>query len=115
MGSMQSRTYNNQRQSQRHSFQFPVEINIGSQITLQGRLKDLSLKSAFITVKSNIYMQPHDELNFTIQCALNDGDKCVQGAARVSRIAVGEGIAIYFTELDETSSNRLKQLVGGSS
>ena len=108
----QSTAFNNQRQSQRLSFTFPVEISIGSQITLRGQLKDLSLKSAFIKMSNSIYMQPNDELDFLIQSSLNNGEKGVQGSARISRIVAGEGIAIYFTKMDDDSSTRLKALVG---
>ena len=35
----------------------------------------------------------------------------VQRQARISRVAAGEGIAIYFIKLDEASMNLLKQWV----
>jgi hypothetical protein len=56
-------------------------------------------------------MQPNDELNFIIRRSVENLEDCVQGQARISRIAVGEGIAIYFTKMDEDSTNRLKQMV----
>lgn len=101
----------NKRQNQRFTSSFPIQLNIGTQITLQGQLRDLSLKSAFIKMKESIFMQPNDELNFIIRRSLEDMSDCVQGQARISRIAAGEGIAIYFTKLDDDSSNRLKELV----
>ncbi len=103
--------YNNKRQDPRYTSSFPIQIIIGTQITLQGQLRDLSLKSAFIKIKESIFMQPNDELNFIIRRSVENLEDCVQGQARISRIAVGEGIAIYFTKMDEDSTNRLKQMV----
>lgn len=102
---------NNQRQFNRISSSLPVQISVGSQITLQGQLRDLSPKSAFIRLKSSIYMKLNDELSFQIKRSLEDMEACVQGMARISRIAAGEGIAIYFVKMDENSTLRLKELV----
>jgi len=102
----------NQRQSNRVNVSFPIQISFGSQITLQGYLKDLSLKSAFIHLKNSIYMQLNDELNFHIESPHVDPPANIQGTARISRIAGGEGIAIYFVKMDEQSSKHLEQLVG---
>ena len=102
---------NNLRQSQRTSVSFPIQINFGSQISLQGQLKDISLKSAFIKIKSSIYMQPNDDISFVIKRSSDSVEEPVQGYARISRVSAGEGIAIYFTKMDESSSNRLKELI----
>ena len=102
---------NNQRQTERVNLNLPIQISFGSQITLQGQLRDISSKSAFIKIKASIFMQPNDELNFEIQPSANGPDGCIQGAARISRIAVGEGIAIYFVKMEEESSRLLQQLV----
>ena len=101
----------NKRQDQRFSSSFPVQISVGSQITLEGQLKDLSLKSAFMKIKESVYMKPNDELDFTIKLSLNGIESLIQGQARISRIAAGEGFAIYFTKMDESSTNLLKQIV----
>ena len=102
---------NNKRQTPRFAFNFPIQLSFGSQITLTGQLKDLSLKSAFVKIKSSIYMQPNDELSFTIQRSLNSVEEFIHGLARISRIAKGEGIAIYFTKMDDNSTTRLKELL----
>ncbi len=107
----QSGTYNNQRKTQRVGLSLPIQISFGSQITLTGQIKDLSLKSAFIVIKSSIYMQLNDEISFAIQYPSDSPAENVQGSARISRLAIGEGIAIYFTKLDEGSSDRLRKLV----
>jgi len=103
----------NRRQHNRIASNWPVEISIGSQVVIQGRLKDLSVKSAFVRMKSSVYMKINDELGFTIKCSPEDNgsEGTVSGEARISRIAPGEGIAIYFTKLMEGSS-RLQELVG---
>jgi hypothetical protein len=100
----------NQRRDPRVSAELPARISIGSQLFLNGHLKDLSLKSAFIRIKNSIYLQPNDEVGFSIQCTMNDPEDVIQGLARISRLAVGEGVAIYFTKMDEASQNRLKSL-----
>ena len=108
---MQPSSFHNQRQSQRVALSLPVQIKIDSQITLQGQLKDLSSKSAFIKIKGSTYMQTNDEVGFAIQRSLENAEEHVQGLARIVRIEAGEGITIYFTKMDETSTNRLKDLM----
>lgn len=102
---------NEQRQESRVDLQLPVELSVGSQLTLHGVLKDISLKSAFITMKSSVYLQTNDEVGFSIQLAPDKDDTRLEGLARISRIAVGEGMAIYFTKMDEKSTGRLKGLL----
>ena len=101
----------NNRDTQRFNLSIPIHLIFGSQITLLGQIKDLSLKSAFINVKSSIHMALHDELKFNIANLPGNIDSCIQGSARISRLAVGEGIAIYFTEMDEASSGHLQRLI----
>ena len=103
---------NNRRENNRVAASLPVEICIGSQVTIQGQLKDISSKSAFIRMKSSVFMQLNDELHFLIRCSTEESQEAFGGVARISRIAIGEGIAIYFTKMDESSSSRLKQLIG---
>jgi len=35
----------------------------------------------------------------------------IHGLARVSRVVAGEGLAIYFTRMDETSTSHLRELL----
>lgn len=102
---------NDQRQDQRVDLALPAQISIGSQLSLQGSLKDLSLKSAFISMKSRVYLQMNDEVGFSIQCTPGKEEDLIQGQARISRISVGEGLAIYFTKMDDSSADRLKALL----
>lgn len=101
----------NQRNLQRFPVTLPINISFGSQITLQGQIKDLSLKSAFINIRSSIHMAQNDELNFAIEKIPNNSEGRIEGSARISRIVVGEGIAIYFIKMDEASSTCLEQLI----
>ncbi|MEI6437847.1 MAG: PilZ domain-containing protein [Candidatus Omnitrophota bacterium] len=103
--------FNNLRRDSRVNTELPARISIGSQLTLNGHLKDLSLKSAFIRIKNSVYMQLNDEVGFAIQIAPGKTEEVIEGAARISRIAVGEGLAIYFTKMEETSLKRLKDLL----
>lgn len=102
----------NQRRYQRVVNTLPVLISIGTQVTLQGQLRDLSSRSAFVVIKNSIYLKTNDEINFSIRPDPENSDDWVEGAARISRIAKGEGFAIYFTEMDEKSTSRLKELTG---
>ena len=103
--------YHNQRQAPRTTNSLPIQLKFGTQIILEGQLKDLSLKSAFIKIKESIFMQPNDEVNFSIRRSRNGVEESVEGLGRISRIAAGEGIAIYFTKMDEDSSSRLRELI----
>ena len=107
----QADSYKNQRQSQRVPISLSVKISFGSQVTLTGRIRDLSLKSAFIIVKSGVHMQLNDEISFVIEHPSENSQKGVEGLARISRVAAGEGIAVYFIKMDEASSNLLRQWV----
>lgn len=100
-----------QRREGRVNLDLPAQISIGSQLSLQGRLKDLSFKSAFIAMKNSVYLEMNDEVGFAIQRSSRNGEDPIEGRARISRIAVGEGLAIYFTRMDESSANRLKELL----
>lgn len=101
---------NDQRQDARLGLDLPAMISIGSQLILQGRVKDLSPKSAFITLKSSVYWKMNDEVGFSIHRFAEGDQNPIQGWARISRIAPGEGLAIYFTKMDDASAERLKAL-----
>ena len=102
---------NDQRGLPRVSVEFPVTISVGSQLTVKGQLKDLSLGSAFIRIKNNIYLSINDEVGIIIQPSPEGTDVAIEGLARVSRIVPGEGLAVYFTKLDDDSVNSLKKLL----
>lgn len=108
-----SNFYNNQRQNHRVPVNLIAKISFGSQVTLMGRIRDLSLKSAFILIKGAVHMQLNDEIAFTIEPGEATQQPAVSGMARISRISAGEGIAIYFVKLDENSTNQLRKLVEG--
>lgn len=101
---------NDQRGQPRVSVEFPATISVGSQLTVNGQLKDLSLNSAFIRIKNSIFLNINDEIGFTIQCSANDAD-LVQGLARISRMVPGEGLVIYFTKIDDTSLKNIKKFL----
>ena len=102
---------NNQRDIQRVNVSIPIALIFGTQITLKGQVKDLSLKSVFVMVKSSIHMATNDELEFNIENLPSNIEGSIRGSARISRVALGEGIAIYFTKLDETSAKNLQNLI----
>jgi|GEM_PF-1340111 len=106
-----SSDFNNQRRDARVKVELVAQISIGSQLTLNGRLKDLSHKSAFIVLKHSVYLQVNDEVGFLIQLDALNKENVVQGSARISRIAPGEGLAIYFTEVEAASQLCLKKFL----
>jgi hypothetical protein len=101
---------NNNRQAPRVAVSIPIKLMFGSQITLQGSIKDLSKNSAFVNIRSSaVHMASNDELDFAIE---PKPDVSIAGSARISRISVGDGIAIYFTKMDESSASHLQSLLG---
>jgi hypothetical protein len=100
-----------QRGQQRVSVDFPATISVGSQLTVKGQLKDISLNSAFVTIKNNIYLNVNDEIGIAIQSSPNDTTVQIQGLARISRIVPGEGFAVYFTKIDDDSLKCIKKLL----
>jgi hypothetical protein len=102
---------NDQRSQQRVNVESPATISIGSQLTVKGQLKDISLSSAFIRIKNSLYLNINDEIGITIQCSANEEDGVAQGLARISRIVPGEGLAVYFTKIDEDSLKRIKKFL----
>ena len=102
---------NEQRKESRVTLDLPAQIRIGSQLSLRGTLKNLSLKSAFITLRNSVYLQLHDEVGFSIQPSLLGAAEPIEGLGRISRIAAGEGLAIYFTRMDQHSTGRLRDLL----
>jgi len=99
------------RRDARVSSELPVTISIGTQFSVQGHLKDLSQKSAFIRIRHSMFLQTNDDVGFSIQLSPTDVNEVIQGMARVSRIVPGEGFAVYFLKLDDASMTHLRKLV----
>jgi hypothetical protein len=91
--------------------ELPVAISVGSQLTVLGQLKDISLNSAFIRIKGSVYLNMNDEIGIAIQSSPEDASIQIQGLARISRIVPGEGIAVYFTKIDDVSLKCIKKLL----
>ena len=102
---------NDQRGQPRVNVEFPATIRVGSQLSVKGQLKDISLTSAFVRIKNNIYLNVNDEIGITIQLLSNDVAVEIQGSARISRMVPGEGFAVYFTKMDEESLKHIKKLI----
>lgn len=101
---------NDQRGQPRVNVEFPATVSVGSQLTVKGQVKDLSLNSAFIRIKNNLYLSVNDEVGIVIQCSSNEADH-IQGLARISRMVPGEGFVVYFTKIDDNSLKQIKKLV----
>ena len=102
---------NDQRGQPRVIVEFPATISVGSQLTVKGKLKDLSLNSAFVTIKNNIYLSINDEVGIAIQCSTTDPSIQIEATARISRIVPGEGFAVYFTKMEDESLKQVKKLL----
>ncbi len=100
-----------QRNQPRVSVELPATVSVGTQLTVKGQIKDLSLNSAFVRIKQNIYLNINDEVGITIQSSPDDADEVIQGLARISRMVPGEGFAVYFTKIDEDSLKYIKKLL----
>jgi hypothetical protein len=102
---------NDQRSQPRASVEFSAIVSVGSQLSVKGQLKDLSLNSAFIRIKNNIYLNINDEVGITIQCPSDEEGAQIQGKARISRMVPGEGFVVYFTQIDENSLKLIKKVL----
>ncbi len=99
-----------QRGQPRVNVEFPATVSVGSQLSVKAQIKDLSLNSAFVRIKNNLYLSVNDEIGISIQCAVNDTE-VIQGLARISRMVPGEGFVIYFTSIDENSLKLIKKIL----
>ena len=102
---------NDQRGQPRVSVEFPATISVGSQLTVKGYLKDLSLNSAFIRIKNSIFLNINDEIGITIQCSTEEDAPMIEGMARISRMVPGEGFVVYFTKIDDNSVKLIKKML----
>lgn len=102
---------NERRRDQRVSLEMAVQISVGSQITVSGALKDLSLGSAFIKLKSNIFLNVGDEVTMTLETPDIENTSGINILARISRSIPAEGFAVYFLSMDENSLSGLKKIL----
>ena len=102
---------NDQRGQPRVIVEFPVTISVGSQLTVKGYLKDLSLNSAFVKIKNSVFLNINDEVGITIQCSPDDDSMLIEGSARISRMVPGEGFAVYFTKINDDSVKYIKKFL----
>ncbi|MDP8212369.1 MAG: PilZ domain-containing protein [Candidatus Zapsychrus exili] len=98
------------RQHQRFKIEFPIQINIGAQLSLEGKLRDISTKGAFIVMNTGLYLNTNDEIGFTIYTDSSD-EKVIKGMACISRIYPGKGFAVYFTKMNCDLKQYLNRLV----
>ncbi len=109
---MQDRArFQDKRKEQRVAVTAKIKISIGTQLTVEGQIKDITLNSAFITMRNNIYLNSNDTISYEFEVTL-DGKLCIfKGNAYVTRIVKGEGFVISFLKMDEASLNNLKKLL----
>jgi len=105
----------NRRIARRYNIDLFIQISIGSQLSIKGRIKNISLKSALIFSKDRIFLDQNDDLKFKLLLPKNDQELGIEGSARVSRIDPSGGLAIYFTEMDTQSTKKLEELLSNNS
>jgi len=108
---MPERSPHNRREDRRVASNLPIELKLDAQVTVQAKLKDISPNSAFVQMRESVYMRLNDELKFFIKRVGGDLATGIAGTGRISRIVQGEGIALYFTELDKEASAQLAELL----
>ncbi|MBU0468435.1 MAG: PilZ domain-containing protein [Candidatus Omnitrophica bacterium] len=101
---------NDRRRTERVQYYKPVQLNFGIQVSVTGKIRDISEKSAFIDMKSSLYVEKDDEFDFKIFLSREDSELTVEGKAKISRVAT-EGVAIYFTHLSKKSHEKLLELI----
>jgi len=107
------KAFDNRRHEKRIPSNLAIELKLDAQVTVTGTLKDLSPRSAFVKIRESAYVKLHDELQFFIKRAGQDVAKGIAGRARITRIAQGEGIGIYFTDIEKNSLPQLEQVLWG--
>ena len=107
------KSFDDRRQERRIQSNLPVELKLDAQVTVTGTLKNISPRSAFVQLRESAYMRLHDEFQFFIKRSSTDVSRGISGRARITRIAEGEGIGIYFVDLEKKSVPQLEQLLWG--
>jgi hypothetical protein len=102
---------NDQRGQPRVSLDLPATISIGTQLTVKGLLKDISQNSAFIKIKNMIYVNVNDQVGLSVQASPTDDTVMIEGTVRISRIVPGEGFAVYFEKMDDSSLKNIKKFL----
>ena len=55
---------NNRRQHPRTTLNCPIDLKIDAQVTIEGTLKNISTKGAFIEMVSSVALQTNDQFDF---------------------------------------------------
>ncbi|HBG60882.1 MAG: hypothetical protein A2Y03_09180 [Omnitrophica WOR_2 bacterium GWF2_38_59] len=110
MNKSDNHMHKERRSIERVQYYKPVQLSFGIQVSVTGKIRDISEKSAFIDMKSSLYVEKDDEFDFKIFLSRDDADLTVEGKAKISRVAT-EGIAIYFTYLSKDSQEKLLDLI----
>jgi len=61
--------------------------------------------------KGSLYLRTNEEISLTIQFGPDPVQNLIEGMACISRIMEGEGLAVYFTKMDDVSTSRLRNLL----
>ena len=99
------------RREYRNTIETPIKINVGTQLSVLGQTKDISINSALILIKNNIFLDTNDKITFSFEYSTKGEKLTVEGSAYVSRIIKGEGFAISFTQLTGNSLSNLKKIL----
>jgi len=99
------------RKTTRVRYDYPVEVFLQKGISLQGEIKDLSLKGAYITGVDLNLIETGEVFRFKIMLKRSKPALGVNVSARVVRKDSCKGIGISFSGMDIESLTNLRRLV----
>lgn len=103
-------SFKEQRKEARVNTQSSVLISIGTQLSFQGQLRDLSMNSAFVVAKDSIFLEAGDAITLSFPMASANTEDPLKVFACVSRMVKGEGFAVYFTKMTDSVKEELQKL-----
>ena len=98
---------NERRYVKRIVTEVAIDLKIDSQITVCGNVKNINENGAFIQIKSSVSMRVNDQFEFVIK---NEQGR-IAGMVCISRVVPGDGIGVYFLDLDSDSKKNIQILI----
>lgn len=106
--------FHDKRKEQRVGIVAKIKISIGTQLTVEGQIKDITLTSVFVSMRNNIYLNSNDTIQYEFETTVEGKPYVFKGNAYVTRIVKGEGFVISFSGMDDVSLNNLKRVLNMS-
>lgn len=103
-------SFKEKRQESRINSSLSVLVSIGTQLTLKGNLRDLSMTSAFVNIKESVFIETGDDITLSFNQSNVEVDDFIKVSAKVSRLVKGEGFAVYFTKVTDSAKEEIQKL-----